>query len=71
MKHGNILVNIITGFQYKNTTANSFGDFPGGITFGLNAYANVNEKCINDTMSEFLQHVSFYMLGNYFIGGSL
>ena len=51
------------GFKYLNTTGNDFGDFPGGITIGLQNYASNNADCINASMTEFLQHVPFILLG--------
>ena len=54
----------LTGFQYKNSSGNSFDDFPGGITAGLQAYAANSEECIDASMTTFLQHVPFILLGN-------
>ena len=57
---------IFTGFEYAGTIGSDFGDFPGGITTGLQSYAANNQECIEASMTEFLQHVSYIILGKNF-----
>ena len=54
------------GFDYNERTRGSppgFGPFPGGITFGLQDYAQHSRECTNASMSWFLQQVPFILLG--------
>ena len=54
---------IFTGFEYEKTPGNDFGDFPGGITSGLQGYAASNHECVSESMTYFLNHVPYILLG--------
>ena len=40
-----------------------FAPFPSGITFPLASYAQIDDDCIDSTITDFLQNISFILLG--------
>ena len=59
---------IFKGFGYLDKEngfkkQDDFAPFPSGITFPLASYAQIDDDCIDSTITDFLQNISFILLG--------